>query len=44
MLFHYMGEALIYLVGLPLFALQTLEGLQALIEVFNQIAQQGNPK
>jgi hypothetical protein len=40
MIFQYIGEALIYLVGLPLFALQTFEGLQALIDVFNQIAQQ----
>lgn len=39
MISHYIGEALIFLISLPLFAFQTFEGFQALIDVFNQMAQ-----
>ncbi|WP_255679497.1 hypothetical protein [Brevibacillus humidisoli] len=38
------GEALIGLVSLPLIALQTAEGLKALVEIFAEIAQYGKWK
>ena len=33
------GEVLIYLVSLPIFAFQTVEGIQALVEAFASISE-----
>jgi hypothetical protein len=44
MVMKLIGEGLIYLVGLPLLAFQTFEGLHALIQVFGEIAQYTNFK
>lgn len=38
MIATYIGEALLYLVGLPIFAYQTVEGLHALADAFVQMS------
>ncbi|GEN35570.1 MULTISPECIES: hypothetical protein [Aneurinibacillus] len=38
---HTLGEVLLYVVALPLFAFQSIEALQALIEITAEIAKLG---
>jgi hypothetical protein len=38
------GESLLYFVGLPLFAFQTFEGLQSLVQLFADVSQYTNMK
>ncbi|GAA4705843.1 hypothetical protein [Brevibacillus fulvus] len=44
MISQYIGDLLIYLVSLPLLAFQTFEGLQAMVDVFNLIAEHSQLK
>lgn len=44
MIAKYIGEALLFVVGLPLIAYQTMEGLHALAEVFAQMTDYMNWK
>ncbi|HZG13402.1 MAG TPA: hypothetical protein VE710_00115 [Candidatus Bathyarchaeia archaeon] len=39
MISKWIGESLIFVVALPIFAFQTAEGLLGLIEVFGQISE-----
>lgn len=36
------GEGILYFVGFPLFAFQTFEGLQALVQLFADVSQYTN--
>ncbi|GEC91967.1 MULTISPECIES: hypothetical protein [Brevibacillus] len=38
MIAKYIGEALLFVVGLPIFAYQTLEGMHALADIFAQMS------
>jgi hypothetical protein len=38
---HTIGEALLYVVALPIFAFQSIEGLQALVDITADIANLG---
>lgn len=41
-IFHMIGDSLLYVVALPLFAFQSFEMLQALVDISNDIAEYGS--